>query len=110
MEKSETPATYHLAISQAVRQRLTELAREAAARGDGLAFNAALKQFLSRLAVYPQFGDPQIDLVVGEGQIRTGIIRPLSIRYGVNEEKRIVFCATLPVLLPMDRPKTETGE
>lgn len=101
------PAPYHLAISQAVRQRLIELAREAAARGDGPAFNAALKQFLARLAVYPQFGDPQIDLVVGEGQIRTGIIRPLSMRYGVNENLRIVFCATLPVLLPMDRPEVE---
>ncbi len=90
-----------------MRQRLIELAKEAAARGDGPAFDTALKQSLARLVVYPQFGDPQIDLVVGEGQIRTGIIRPLSMRYGVNEDRRIVFCTAPPVLLPMDRQGTE---
>lgn len=85
------------------------MAKEAAERGDGPAFAAALKQVLARLAVYPQFGDPQIDLVVGGGQIRTGIIRPLSMRYGINEEKRIVFCTAPPVLLPMDKPEAQAG-
>ncbi len=110
MEKSETPASYQLAISEAVRQHLIELAKEAAARGDGPAFDAAWKQFLIRLAVYPQFGDPQIDLIVGGGQVRVGIIRPLSMRYGVNEERRIVFCTALPILLPMDRSGGAGGE
>lgn len=47
---------------------------------------------------------------VGGGQIRLGIIRPLSMRYGVNEDRRIVFCAAEPVLLPMDSPDASAGD
>ncbi len=53
------------------------------ARGDGAAFLAALKAFVARLLVHPQFGDPIMELGVEEGQIRLGIIWPLLMRYGV---------------------------
>jgi hypothetical protein len=79
-------------------------------RSDGPAFTAALKEFDRLLRLYPQFGDPQVDLEVGGGQVRIGIIRPLSVRYGINEERRIVFCATLPTLLPMDKTDASLGE
>lgn len=107
MAESESPAPYRVDYSGAVLQHLRLLARRAAARGDGPAFTAALKEFDRLLRLYPQFGDQQIDLVVGGGQIRLGIIRPLSMRFGVNEEKRVVFCTSPPVLLPMDRSESE---
>jgi hypothetical protein len=91
-------------------QRLRDLAIAATARGDGPAFTAALKEFDRRLRLYPQFGDPLSDLEVGGGQLRLGIIRPLLMRYGVSEDLRIVFCGTLPVLLPMDRPEAQARE
>ena len=47
-----------------------------------------------------------MDLAEKEGQIRLGIIRPLAMRYGVVEETRQVFCVSLPILLPMDKPDT----
>jgi hypothetical protein len=93
MASGEPPAPYSVEYSGLVPQRLRELATEASARGDGPAFAAALKEFDRLLRFYPQFGDPLIDLAVGGGQVRLGIVRPLSMRYGVNEDMRIVFCA-----------------
>ncbi len=110
MAAPEPPAPYRLVYSDAVKQRLRELADAAFARGDGPAFTVALKEFDRRLRLYPQFGDPLSDLVVGGGQLRLGIIRPISMRYGVNEDMRIVFCGTLPILLPMDKPDISTSE
>lgn len=104
METSEPPALYAVAYSALVVQRFREMAAIAAARGDGPTFTAALKEFDRLLRLYPQFGDPQADLAVGKGQIRLGIIRPVAMRYGIREDLRTVFCGTLPVLLPKDKP------
>jgi hypothetical protein len=107
MEATDSPVPYQLVVSAVVRQRLLELHAQATARGDGPAFRAAVKKFMATLAVYPQFGDAIIDLVQGEGHVRVGIVRPISMRCGVHEERRIVFCGAPPTLLPMDRPEAE---
>jgi hypothetical protein len=109
METSEPPIPYRVEYSAAVKRRLRELSDVAVARGDGSAFLAALKAFTERLPVYPQFGDPIMDLAAEEGQIRVGIIRPVSMRYGVYEGRRLVLVAAPPVLLPMDRPEAPEG-
>jgi hypothetical protein len=77
------------------------MADEATQRGDGDQFVAALKELHRRLCIYPQFGDPILDLASERGQICNGIIRPLALRYGIYEERRLVIVAALPVLLPM---------
>ncbi len=97
-----------MVYSAFVENRLEELADEAIARGDGAAFAAALAEFRRRLALDPQFGDPQIDLIAVPGVVYQGIIRPLSMRYGVFEDRRLVFCGAPPVLLPMAGPITPT--
>jgi hypothetical protein len=97
-------------FSAFVERRLLELSIEATARGDGPAFAAAVREFRRRLAVYPQFGDPLIDLTAEPGIVYNGIIPPLSIRYGVNEERRLVLVGAPPVLLPMEKPNTEAAE
>jgi hypothetical protein len=101
---TEPAEPYRVVYSERVRQRLRMLADEAAQRGDGEAFAAALKEFHRRLTIYPQFGDPLLDLTEGQGQIRTAIIRPLALRYGVHEDRRLVLVVALPVLLPMSGP------
>jgi hypothetical protein len=73
------------------------MARE---RGDGEAFLAALKEFHRRLCVYPQFGEPLLDLTQESGQVWIGTVRPLAMRYAVFDDRRIVMVAALPVLLP----------
>ena len=110
MEKSDPPVPYKVEYSSLVLQHLRLLARAASRRGDGPAFATALKEFHRRLELFPQFGDPLMDLSVEEGQIRLGIIRPLSMRYGVYEEWRLVLCGALPILLPMAKPAAEASE
>ena len=90
---------YRVSYSGRVRQRLLELGEAARARGDGEAYVAALREFDRRLRVYPQFGDPLTDLLREAGQIRLGMVPPLAMRYGVLEERRLVFVAAQPVLL-----------
>jgi hypothetical protein len=97
---ADTPRPYQVSLSGRVYDRLQELAAVARDRGDGELFLAALREFHRRLRVYPQFGDPLLDLQEEVGQIRIGIVPPLAMRYGVLEERRQVFVAALPVLLP----------
>src|SRR5947207_9025289 len=96
---------YQVVYSERVRQRLLALADASRERGDGDAFLAALKEFHRRLSLYPQFGDPLSDLTTEVGQVHIGIVRPLSMRYGVFEERRLVMVAAIPVLLPMSEPQ-----
>ena len=95
-----TPRLYDLSVSGRVYERLLELSDAAAARGDGEPFLAALAEFRRRLRVYPQFGDPLVDLSAEQGQMRLGVVPPLAMRYGVYESKRLVLLTALPVLMP----------
>jgi hypothetical protein len=110
METSESPVPYTVEYSGAVRQRLRQMAREASARGDAPAFTTALKKIDRLLRLYPQFGDPQIDLTAESGVIYLAIIPPIFIRYGVYEGRRLVLVGALPILLPMQKPDTEATE
>jgi hypothetical protein len=100
MSGPDSPTPYRVSYSTAVQQRLRELAAVARERGDGEQYLAALREFDRRLRVYPQFGDPLIDLVAEAGQVRLGAVPPLSMRYGVAEDERLVMVAAMPVLLP----------
>jgi len=102
------PVPYRVVYSERVRQRLLGLADVARERGDGEAFVAALKEFHRRLCVYPQFGDPLIDLAQEPGQVWIGIVRPLAMRYAVLDGRRLVMVGALPVLLP--KAQAETGD
>ena len=110
MAATEPPTPYQGVYSEAVRRHLGKLSDVAVARGDGNAFAAAFREIDRLLRLYPQFGDTLIDLTAEPGIIYNGIIRPISMRYGVYEERRLVFCGALPVLLPMDEPDTSASE
>ena len=100
------PVPYRVVYAERVRQRLLALADTARERGDGAAFVAAVKEIPRRLCLYPQFGEPLFDLRQEAGQVWLGIVRPLSMRYGVLEDRRVVMVSELPVLLP----KSETQD
>jgi hypothetical protein len=91
---------YRVVYSERVREQLKALAAEAIRRGDGEQFAVALKEFHRRLRIYPQFGDPLFDLVGDPGQVCNGIIRPLAMRYGIYEDRRLVIVGSPPQLLP----------
>ena len=101
----DIPQVNQVTVSGRVFDKVRELATKATARGDGEAFLAALREFDRRLRVYPQFGDPLIDLWEPTGQIRLGIVPPLAMRYAVFEERRLVLVVALPVLLPRQSSK-----
>ena len=94
------PAEYTLSCSDRTRHDLLRLSRESRARGDGDEFLVALREFEYRLRVYPQFGDPLMDLAHIQGVVRVGLIGPLSMRYVVAEEDRLVLLSALPILMP----------
>ena len=99
---------YRVVYAERVRQRLLGLADLARERGDGESFLAAVKEFHRRLCLYPQFGEPLIDLTQEAGQVWLGVVRPLAMRYGVLEERRVVLVTEIPVLLP--KSETQGGE
>jgi len=96
---SDAPEPYRVFYSERVKERLRTLIVAARDRGDDEAILAALREFDRRLRIYPQFGDPQSDLTAEPGQVRIGIIPPLTMRYAVFEERREVTVMALPVLL-----------
>lgn len=98
----EAPRRYRVSMSEWVLDRLRELAVRARQRGDIEAFLTALREFHRRLSIYPQFGDPLIDLAEGKGRIHIGTTPPLVIRYGILEEEKIVLVAARPVLMPKE--------
>lgn len=98
--QSHSPEPYKVSISPRFYKKALELGEQAKRRGDGDAFAAAMREFERRLRIYPQFGDPLSDLRYATGTMRIGIIPPIAMRYGVLEERRLVFVAAMPVLLP----------
>ncbi len=103
MSAASGPVPYRVVYSERVRQRLLALAEAARERGDGEAFLAAVTEFHRRLSLYPQFGEPLYDLTQEPGQVWLGIVRPLAMRYGVFDERRLVMVTRIPVLLPRSR-------
>lgn len=97
-EVTDTPAPYQVVYSGVVRAALREFA--AAARAGGLIQEAAkaTKELDRLLHLYPQFGEPLIDLTQQPGQIYLGAVPPLMVRYAVLEERRLVLVTFLRVL------------
>lgn len=104
---ADAPQLYQVSVSSWVRERLLELADAARGRGDGVAFAAALREFDRRLQLYPQFGDPLMDLSHEDGQVRLGVVPPLAMRYAVLESHRLVFVAARPVLLSKETTRDD---
>ncbi len=94
------PVPYRVAYSGIVLATLREFTARAQAAGQKDAFLAVLKELERRLRIYPQFGEPEINLKQENGQIYNGAIPPLVVRYAVFEERRLVFVGSPPKLLP----------
>ena len=96
-EPSDVPIPYRVVYSGRVRDALRELVARARESGHGPEVLAAAKEIDRRLRVYPQFGEPLVDLKQESGQVRVGTVPPLVVRYAVYEERRLVTVA-VPIL------------
>lgn len=101
------PVEYDVHYSDRVLEELDKLADKAIARGDGDAFEAALREFDRRLRIYPQFGEPFVDLQAVRGQVWNGFVPPIFMRYGVFDDLRAVHVTYLPKLLDKAKPSSD---
>lgn len=85
------PERYKVSYSQLVRDSLAELLARAKDAGCGKEFLQAAKEIAELLQVYPQFGEPLMDLPHSSGQIWHGTIGPLVVRYAIYEDRRLVM-------------------
>ncbi len=96
---SEAARPYRVSYTGLVRaevRRLIETAEPERAQ----AIIAAVKELDRLLRIYPQFGEPEVDLIQETGQVYNGTVPPLVVRYAVLEERRLVFVSSPPKLLP----------
>ncbi len=103
---SETPTgpdPYRVVYSEHVRNELRDLAARAKSRGLGRQVLAALKEIDRRLHIYPQFGEPLLDLKLEPAQVWIGVIPPLVVQYVLDDERRLVM-----VVVPI-RPLPNSG-
>jgi hypothetical protein len=77
------PINYQVSYSQYVLNDLRDLLMRARRVGRGQEFLAAARQIHERLRVFPQFGEPLMDLTHESGQIWHGIIGLLVVRYTI---------------------------
>ncbi len=97
-EPTEAPLPYRVVYAEVARTVLREFGNTARAAGQSGEAVAALNQLDHRLHLFPQFGEPLMDLKQETGQIFIGIVAPLLVRYAVYEERRLVVVATARVL------------
>jgi hypothetical protein len=94
------PISYKVTYSERVQATLREFSARAAQSGRCATFLAAVKELDRLLHLYPQFGEPLLDLKLDAGQVYTATVPPLVVRYAVFEERRLVFVGSPPQLLP----------
>jgi hypothetical protein len=85
-----------------VRAALREFAATARAAGHSREAAAALKELDHRLHVYPQVGEPIMDLTQESGQVCIATMPPLMVRYAIYEERRLVVVTLLRILPEAD--------
>jgi hypothetical protein len=93
-ETSNGPLSYRVVYSELVHDELEKLIAKAQERGLGSQVIAAAKKIDRLLHIYPQFGQPLLDLSSVPGQIWIGVIAPLVVRYAVYDEERLVIVTT----------------
>jgi hypothetical protein len=76
---------------------MRQLAARAVASGHAPEVVAAIQEIDRRLHIFPQFGEPKVDLTYQPGQIWIGTVPPLVVRYAIYEERRLVM-VTVPLM------------
>jgi len=95
---------FKVAYSELVRTAAKDLLQRAKAKGVLSEVTAAMRAIDQHLHRDPTtFGEPHKNLVHGQGQIRTGFVRPLAVVFSVYEEDRTVL-VTRPLM-----PLSELG-
>ncbi len=100
MSEDAGPNPYRVSYSEAVQTELLHLIARAHQAGLAQQVLLTIKKFDDRLRVYPQFGEPLQDLHHPPGCIWLATIRPLTLRYAVFEDLRLVIVGNPFLALP----------
>jgi hypothetical protein len=93
-EPLDAPIPYRVVYAERVRKALRKLLALARGLGLGQQVLDAVKELDDRLHIYPQFGQPLMDLMHEPAQIWIGVVPPLVVHYAIYEERRLVIVAT----------------
>jgi hypothetical protein len=90
---------YQLSISGAVAGAIRYLMRRAAREGRGTEFLLALRRVIEQLRHNPSgFGEPLYRLPALRMQVRSAVVRPLWVDFGVCEDRPLVFIKIVKLL------------
>ena len=84
-DSPSVPIPYGVSYSGNVREKLKSFANKASEQGLGQEYLASLKEFDYRLRIYPQFGEPLLDLKLKPSQLWIGVVWPLVMRYSLDD-------------------------
>jgi hypothetical protein len=90
---------FQVGFSEAIAQTIRDLQRQASREGRGKDFLAAFREAVDHLQTSPRrFGEPLYGLPALRMQIRCGVLGPLSIDFGVCEDRPLVFIMAVKLL------------
>ena len=90
---------FYVDVSGELRERIKECYHEAVGQNRQQHFLAALTEINRRLTEDPTtFGDPLYRLPLLKLQIRSVVIRPVFVEYGVSEEHPIVVIRRIKLM------------
>jgi len=94
---------YEVHCSGVIAKALRRLQRQGSQEGRGERVLTAIRQVWQRLARgHTQFGEPLYRLPVLRMQIRSGVVRPLAVDFGVCEDRPLVFVKGVRLLSKED--------
>jgi len=97
---SEAPKPYQVSYTGLVRAEARRLIATAGTSERAQAIITAFRELDRLLRIYPQFGEPELDLKKEDGKVYNCAVPPLVVRYAVFEERRLVVVSSPPKLLP----------
>jgi hypothetical protein len=98
-EAADAPIPYQVVYTGRVRAALRKMVIEAQSTDQRSVLVAAVRELDRLLHLYPQFGEPLMDLKHEGGQIWHGMVGPMMVRYAIYEDRRLVMVAIPPILL-----------
>ncbi len=90
-ETGPSVAEYRVVYSERVRNGLKDLVAHASKQGMKKSMLQEITELDYRLRIFPQFGEPLIDLDLKPARLMIGVVGSLVVRYFLDEEKRLVM-------------------
>src|SRR5260370_13910060 len=91
--------SFQVGLSQAIALKVRQLQRQAWRQNRGKEFLRAFRKAINRLQRSPRaFGEPLYQLPALRMQVRCAVLGPLSIDFGVCEDRPLVFIKEVKLL------------